>query len=143
MKQFLNSNRNTRSSNLFKNAANPIFIEKILKVAYPTGNNVNEELIDILYQPTQRRGASEAFRGFINLFDDYLAPDLLKQLNNPVHLIWGEKDPWESLNEAKEWKKKFKNIKRLDIIKGVGHCPHDEEPEQTNKLINEFIQETK
>ena len=45
--------------------------------------------------------------------------------------------------EAKEWKKKFSNIKRLDIIKGAGHCPHDEEPEETNKLICEFLQETK
>ncbi len=45
--------------------------------------------------------------------------------------------------EAREWKKQFRNIKRLDIINGAGHCPHDEEPEQTNKLINEFIQETK
>ena len=58
-------------------------------------------------------------------------------------MIWGEKDPWESLNEAREWKKQFRNIKRLDIIKGAGHCPHDEEPEQTNKFIFEFIQETK
>jgi len=58
-------------------------------------------------------------------------------------LIWGEQDPWESLSEAENWKKKFRNIKRLDIIDGAGHCPHDEEPEKTNKFINEFIQETK
>ena len=50
---------------------------------------------------------------------------------------------WESLSEAKAWKKNFRNIKRLDIIKGAGHCPHDEEPEKTNKLICEFLQETK
>ena len=43
----------------------------------------------------------------------------------------------------KEWKQKFSNIQRLDIIMGAGHCPHDEEPEETNKLIKEFIQETK
>ena len=58
-------------------------------------------------------------------------------------MIWGELDPWESLSEAKEWKKKFSNIKRLDIIEGSGHCPHDEEPEQTNKLIVKFLQDTK
>ena len=58
-------------------------------------------------------------------------------------MIWGEKDPWESLVEAQEWKKEFGNIKRLDIIEGAGHCPHDEEPEKTNKLICEFLQETK
>ena len=88
------------SSNIFKIAAKPKFITKILKVAYPSGNNVDEELIDTLFKPTQSKGAPEAFRGFINLFDDYLAPDLLKQLNTPVHLVWGEKDPWEPVKEA-------------------------------------------
>ena len=40
-------------------------------------------------------------------------------------------------------KKKFKNIKRLDVVAGAGHCPHDESPEKTNGLIYEFLQETK
>ena len=61
----------------------------------------------------------------------------------PIQLIWGEKDPWESLCEAKSWKENYKNIRRLDIIKGAGHCPHDENPEETNNLISSFIQETK
>ena len=129
------------STNLFKNAANPTFIEKILKVAYPSGNNVNEELIDILFQPTQGKGAPEAFRGFINLFDDYLAPDLLKKFKYPVHLIWGEKDPWEPINEAKQWSKNFKCIKSLEIIKNAGHCPHDEMPEKVNPIIRKIVQE--
>ena len=131
------------SDTLFTRAANPKVIKQILRQAYPSGKNVDEELIEILYQPSIRKNSKEAFRGFINLFDDYLAPDLLGKVNIPIQLIWGEKDPWESLTEAKEWKKKFRNIKRLDIIKGAGHCPHDEEPEKTNQLINEFIQETK
>ena len=33
-------------------------------------------MIEILYQPSQRKNSKEAFRGFINLFDDYLATDL-------------------------------------------------------------------
>ncbi len=124
-------------------AANPKVIKKILAQAYPSGKNIDEELIEILYKPSQRKNSKEAFRGFINLFDDYLATDLFDKVDSPIQLIWGEKDPWESLNEAREWKQQFKNIKRLDIIYGAGHCPHDEEPEKTNKLINEFIQETK
>ena len=99
-------------------------------------------MIKILYQPSQRENSKEAFRGFINLFDDYLATDHFHKVDAPIQLIWGEEDPWESLNEAKEWEKQFKNIKRLDIIKGAGHCPHDEEPEETNNLISEFLQET-
>ena len=131
------------SNTLFARAANPKIIKKILEQAYPSGKNIDAELIEILYEPSRRKNSKEAFRGFINLFDDYLAPDLLNTVNIPIQLIWGEKDPWESLDEAKEWKKKFSNITRLDIIKGAGHCPHDEEPEKTNQLICEFLQETK
>ena len=131
------------SNTLFTRAANPKVIKKILEQAYPSGKNIDEELIEILYQPARRENSKEAFRGFINLFDDYLATDLFDKVNIPIQLIWGEKDPWESLSEAKSWKKNYRNIKRLDVIKGAGHCPHDEEPEKTNKLICKFIQETK
>ena len=129
------------SNALFTNAANPGFIEKILKIAYPSGNNIDKELIDILFQPTQRGGAPEAFRGFINLFDDYLAPDLLKNLNIPVHLIWGEKDPWEPVKEAQKWYETFECIKSLNIIFEAGHCPHDEMPEKVNPILKKIIQE--
>ena len=129
------------SSNIFKSAANPTFIAKVLKLAYPSGSNIDEELINILFKPTQREGASEAFRGFINLFDDYLAPDLLKNCTHPVHLIWGEKDPWESVTEAKKWYETYKCIKSLNIIAGAGHCPHDEMPEKVNPILKKIIQE--
>ena len=131
------------SNTLFQRAANPKVIKQILKKAYPTGNNIDEELIDLLYKPSQRKNSKEAFRGFINLFDDYLATDLFEKIKIPIQLIWGDKDPWESLDEAIFWKEKFQNIKSLDIIKGAGHCPHDEKPEETNNLICKFIQETK
>ena len=129
------------SSNIFKTAANPTFITKILKVAYPSGNNVNQELINILFKPTQGKGAPEAFRGFINLFDDYLAPDLLKDLQNPVHLIWGEKDPWEPVNEAKLWFKNYECVKSMELIPEAGHCPHDEMPEKVNPILKKIAQE--
>jgi len=131
------------SNTLFTRAANPKVIKKILEQAYPSGKNIDEELIEILFKPTMREHSKEAFRGFINLFDDYLATDLFDKVDVPIQLIWGEKDPWESLSEAKEWKKRFRNIMRLDIVEGAGHCPHDEKPEETNKLICEFLQETK
>ena len=131
------------SNTLFTRAANRTVIKKILEQAYPSGKNIDEELIEILYQHSQRKNSKEAFRGFINLFDDYLATDLFDNIGAPIQLIWGEKDPWESLSEAKDWEKKFNNIKRLDIIKGAGHCPHDEKPEETNNLICKFLQDTK
>ena len=124
---------------IFKHAANPNVIRKILKVAYPSGKNIDSELVDFIYRPTQDIGADEAFRGFINLFDDDLAPDLMSKLETPVHLIWGEKDPWEPIKEAKRWSENIKCVHSMTAIQDAGHCPHDEHPEVVNKILKEII----
>ncbi len=131
------------SINLFRNAASAGVIKRVLKQAYPSGKNIDENLIRLLQKPSQRKGASEAFHGFINLFDDYLAPQLLTNIDVPVDLIWGEKDPWEPLEMAKSWSSTFPCIRSLEIIKGGGHCPHDEFPSAVNNRLLEIIQATK
>ena len=123
------------STALFRNAARPSVIRRVLKQAYPSGANIDDDLVDLLFQPTQRDGAAEAFRGFINLFDDYLAPQLMKELAIPVDLIWGEKDPWEPLPEAERWNNTTKCVRSLTVIPGAGHCPHDEAPSATNHAL--------
>ena len=123
------------STALFRNAARPALIRNVLKQAYPSGSNIDDALVSLLLTPSQRPGAAEAFRGFINLFDDYLAPLLLKELSIPVHMIWGEADPWEPVQEAKEWKQKHDCIKSLMVIPHAGHCPHDESPKEVNKQL--------
>ncbi|WP_186539236.1 alpha/beta fold hydrolase [Synechococcus sp. BIOS-E4-1] len=127
------------STALFRNAARPRVIRSVLKQAYPSGDNVDDQLVELLYQPTQRSGAAEAFRGFINLFDDYLAPELMTNLPIPVHLIWGEKDPWEPLAEAERWTKTFSCVQSLKIIDGAGHCPHDEAPDRVNTALKKIL----
>lgn len=123
------------STALFRNAARPALIRNVLKQAYPSGSNIDDALVSLLLTPSQRPGAAEAFRGFINLFDDYLAPLLLKDLSIPVHMIWGEADPWEPVKEAKEWKKKYDCIQSLMVIPHAGHCPHDESPKDVNNQL--------
>ena len=127
------------SKALFRNAARPGVIRSVLQQAYPSGINIDDDLVDLLFEPTQRDGAAEAFRGFINLFDDYLAPELMRHIQVPVHLIWGGKDPWEPLDEAKRWKNEIESVQSLSIIKDGGHCPHDEFPEQTNTALKKCL----
>ena len=127
------------STALFRNAASPGVIRSVLKQAYPSGANIDEELVKLLFQPTQRPGAAEAFRGFINLFDDCLAPQLMEELTIPVNLIWGEKDPWEPLAEAKRWSESILCVRSLIVIPNAGHCPHDEMPELTNKNLLKLL----
>ena len=123
------------STALFRNAARPALIRSVLKQAYPSGCNVDDELVSLLLGPSQRPGAAEAFRGFINLFNDHLAPSLLESLSLPVHMIWGEADPWEPVEEAKNWEQQFDCIQSLLVIPHAGHCPHDESPNEVNERL--------
>ena len=123
------------STALFRNAARPGVIRSVLKQAYPSGANVDDALVELLFKPTQRHGAAEAFRGFINLFDDYLAPQLMENLTIPVDLIWGEQDPWEPIDEARRWSDSIGCVRSLSVINEAGHCPHDEAPDPVNRAL--------
>ena len=133
------------TSALFQLLARPAVIRQVLRQAYPSGENVDEQLIALLYRPTQEPGASESFRGFVNLFRDHLAPDLLEKLSapesspTPVRMIWGMADPWEDYREATRWANNYHCIKELKILPNLGHCPHDESPEQVNQILNDWI----
>ena len=128
---------------LFRNLARPSVIRSILKLAYPTKAGVDDQLVSILHSATQDPGARESFRGFINLFNDHLAPELLERLNTPVCVIWGEADPWEPVDQAQRWAT-FNSVHQIKTLPGLGHCPHDEAPEQINPiLINMLETDTK
>jgi pimeloyl-ACP methyl ester carboxylesterase len=125
---------------LFRLLARPAFIRQVLEVAYPTGANVDDDLLALLYQPAMDSGAEESFRGFVNLFADVLAPDFLADLQTvPVRMIWGDADPWESPDEARRWARDFESIQELRVLAGLGHCPHDEAPEQVNPILLEWL----
>lgn len=133
---------------LFRLLARPRVIRQVLQQAYPSGANIDDELVELLYRPSTAPGAVESFRGFVNLFNDALAPELLAELSDPGHqpavpvrLIWGEADPWEDPAEARQWAAHYGCIRALEILPGLGHCPHDEAPERVNPILRRWILE--
>jgi pimeloyl-ACP methyl ester carboxylesterase len=129
---------------LFRLLARPAFIRQVLAQAYPSGAHVDDELVELLYRPSTSPGASESFRGFVNLFNDHLAPQLLELLSQnepavPVRMIWGEADPWEDPAEARRWAAQFSCIRELVVLPGLGHCPHDEAPELVNPILLRWL----
>ena len=124
---------------LFQLLAQPGFIRQVLRKAYPSGANLNDELVELLHRPSTDPGAKESFRGFVNLFNDALAPELLAELSVPVRLLWGGADPWEDPEEAKRWAETYPCIQALEILPGLGHCPHDEAPEKVNPILERWI----
>ena len=124
---------------LFRLLAQPGFIRRVLQKAYPSGAHIDDELIGLLHRPSTDPGATESFRGFVNLFSDYLAPELLADLAVPVRLLWGADDPWEDPKEARRWANAFPCIQELQVLSGLGHCPQDEGPERVNPILLQWI----
>lgn len=125
---------------LFQLLARPAVVRQVLRQAYPSGAHVDDELVELLVQPSRDPGARESFRGFVNLFDDWLAPQLLEQLRTPVRMLWGGADPWEPVAEAERWRDAFACIQELQVLPGLGHCPHDEGPEQVNPILRRWLE---
>lgn len=128
-------------SSLFRLLARPAVVRQVLSQAYPSGGNVDAELEQLLLQPSRDPGAPESFRGFVNLFNDWLAPQLLAQLHLPVRMLWGGADPWEPVAEAERWQRNFACVQELRVLEGLGHCPHDEDPEQVNPILLAWLQQ--
>ena len=128
------------TNRLFTALATAGNIKAVLKRAYPSGQNIDEQLIQLLLKPAQDANAAEAFRGFINLFDDRIAPQLLADLQTPVAMLHGELDPWEDKNEAATWLD-FPCVKSFQVLEGLGHCPHDEDPDVINPLLMRLLNE--
>ncbi len=124
---------------LFRLLAQPGFIRRVLRKAYPSGAHIDDELVGLLHRPSTDPGATESFRGFVNLFSDYLAPELLVDLAVPVRLLWGADDPWEDPKEARRWANAFPCIQELQVLSGLGHCPQDEGPERVNPILLQWI----
>jgi pimeloyl-ACP methyl ester carboxylesterase len=126
---------------LFRLLAQPAVVRAVLKQAYPSGANVDDALVEILLCPTRDPGALESFRGFVNLFNDHLAPELLADLRLPVRMLWGAQDPWEDPAEARHWAATYACIQELQVLEGLGHCPHDEAPERVNPILLRWLEQ--
>lgn len=66
-------------------------------------------------------------------------PKKLSELEIPVHIIWGRKDPWISLSEGEDLSKQFPNA-TLDVIDDAGHLPMVEQVEKFNQTLLSRLQ---
>lgn len=131
----------------------PARIEQILRQVYPINDaNVDSELVESIRTPALDASAAEVFYRVITKTGSgkqAYVDDILKELDCPVLLAWGESDPWIRSAAADKMQKlhaEFHNnkdntnswIKRVSI--DAGHCPHDEAPEAVNDAILEFAE---
>jgi pimeloyl-ACP methyl ester carboxylesterase len=131
----------------------PSRIEQILRQVYPANDaNVDAELVESIQTPSLDPNAAEVFYRVIaknGSGPQAYVDDILQRLECPVLLCWGEQDPWIKSAAADRMERVHAQfhgsggeerwMKRVSIE--AGHCPHDENPEDVNRAILEFLAE--
>ncbi len=127
---------------IFENMRNPNNIRKTLNQVYVDKNNVNDELVNSIRDPSLDKGAFNVFKSVFNPSGPQGEPldQLFNKLTSPLLLLWGNKDPWMNTPKKRILYKKYAPDNTKEIILNAGHCPHDEIPDLVNKHILEWVQ---
>ena len=136
-------------------AKQPAQLKQVLRHVYPIDDsNVDTELVESIQTPALEDTAAEVFYRLFTANGrsgpQAYVDDIIKELDCPTLLCWGERDPCikpTTANKMEELHREFhgegkngnKWIKRVSI--DAGHCPHDEAPGAVNKAILEFVEE--
>ena len=61
-----------------------------------------------------------------------------ERLQAAVQICFGEADPWTPPARVRALER-FRSVRSVVGLPGIGHCPHDEAPELVNPMIVDFV----
>jgi pimeloyl-ACP methyl ester carboxylesterase len=116
-------------------------IRNSLRQVYRNHQAIDDELVDMLYQPSCDQGAQKVFASVLTAPAGPKTSDLLEKLTKPLLVLWGDADPWTPINGAKPYldASQTKDVQVIPIP-NTGHCPHDDRPEIVNALVVHWLQ---
>nr|MBX2862995.1 alpha/beta fold hydrolase [Leptolyngbyaceae cyanobacterium MAG.088] len=117
------------------------YIRKTLKQVYVNQDAVTEELIENIYRPATEPEAPAAFAALFKAPRGERVDVLLSQLERPLLLLWGTKDPWMNCEERSNLFRKYYSDIEEHFLE-AGHCPHDDRPELVNPLVRDWVIKT-
>lgn len=129
-------------ASLFAQIAQPAAVRNVLREAYGNKAAVTDTLVANILGPGNQPGAAAVFLDFISYSSGPLAEDLLPRVSAPVTTIWGEVDPWESCELARNLYSPAAVpgvVQDFVVLRGIGHCPQDEAPDAVNAVVSAFV----
>ncbi|MGK7880909.1 MAG: alpha/beta fold hydrolase [Crocosphaera sp.] len=126
------------SNLLFQYMRRPKNIRKTLKKVYYNQEAVTDKLVNDIHRPSCDVGAAQVFASVFKTPQGETVDKLLQELSHPLLMLWGEKDPWMNTQERGEkYRQYYPNL--TEHYLEAGHCPHDEIPDEVNRLIKDWI----
>lgn len=120
-------------------------VESILRNqgVYGDTTHVNDDLIQILLEPSDDEGAQDVF---LKVFRGPAGPtpeSVLPTVQCPILALWGDADPWTPPDKGLHPGNQFSNYHHnftLVLLPNAGHCPHDEVPDLCHKYMVPWMQ---
>jgi pimeloyl-ACP methyl ester carboxylesterase len=113
-------------------------VESSLRNVYGNPTKVSEELIDRYYDLALRKGNRSAL--FKRMQTPAIADSsLIASIKLPVLVLWGGKDQLIPLENAYRFASDIRGA-TLVVFEGLGHVPHEEDPDLTVKAVQQFLQ---
>lgn len=113
-------------------------LEDLLKEGYYDQEAVTDRVVNEqfkMWKTARGRNAQIATRSQCD-FREVI--NKIGTINKEILIIWGERDPWQPLEAARQMQKDLKKSK-LVIIPNAGHAPHETHPNDVNQAILEFM----
>jgi len=117
-------------------------VKSTLKEVLYNYEKLTEEKIDAYFHRMSTENALDAQVALARSLDfDALSTytKRIPDIKNRTLIIWGENDEWIPLESGHNFKKDLPNS-TLVILPECGHIPQEEKPEETAKIITDFIE---
>jgi len=116
-------------------------MERAMEIAYYKDDKVARDAVNNYASALYSQGGRHALLFTINSLDPEQADELskgYKDLNMPALLLWCDHDRIVLLSVGKRLAKDLPNA-RIKVIEDCGHIPHEEQPEQTLRVLEPFV----
>jgi pimeloyl-ACP methyl ester carboxylesterase len=126
---------------LFNQVRRQSRIRQTLYQVYGDRQAVTDELVEMLYQPSCHPNAAQVFASILTAPAGSPPQVLLDQVQQPLLVLWGEKDPWTPISASGLYQDRANSDARSAFypLPGAGHCPHDEQPDTVNQYILQWL----
>ncbi|KAK9200358.1 hypothetical protein WN944_015555 [Citrus x changshan-huyou] len=134
------------ASAIFERVKQRETLRNILLSIYANKESVDETLVEIIREPANVEGALDAFVSIVTGPPGPNPVQLMPSISIPLLVLWGDEDPFTPLDGPvgkyfSSLPSKLSNVK-LIVLKGVGHCPHDDRPELVHEKLLPWLAET-
>ena len=115
--------------------------EFMLRGGFGDKNKLTDELVDRWYDMWMREGNREAQLDRLQQYKPGDIEDIIRQLQVPTLLMWGEANTTAKFEQAAEFQELLENVELLKYISypGVGHMAVQEAGEATGRDVRAFL----